>query len=440
MEKLSSKLSSALLMLSLLNCSKPDLLTYIDREYQEKEKKDVKDEDHDHKFKLPTIHQDKITFNEDEAIITMQVFDTEYNFDFHYQNEYIITKRQWSEGYLDEGKYVRTNRGKIETLSSKLIHRSNPVLDDLYKIADVGPSKNEILVSSSEGNLLINGLLTNNKLKPDKSGTIDISIKPTHKDIVLAYIDLYGGGGNDIYESESFKEYKEGIRKLREIFQKNVGLRTYNYDKISMVPEFKFDSIPGHVVRLPDLIEKLDVKYSIYVIKKEDIKDIKHQYETEEKIRVFKANEKSAFKNLLESSFRNLKIYINDADNGLPIKDVSVSITSDAKSPRDLLTDFGFKNIETYVYSLPSYPHSWSGRNWGSGHHCWSSLYNGCKFEVYTASNHKIIAKHPDYYQVYGIIKPYADGLEYIIEMSKIGTKIRLDTNPFGGKGTIRKN
>ncbi len=161
-----------------------------------------------------------------------------------------------------------------------------------------------------------------------------------------------------------------------------------------------------------------------------------------ERIEKEKIAETNRLKNLIYSTItqnlETLVIYVVDEDNGLHVSGSSIYITSDALSPGELLVQRGFPPSRLNEFTFPDYPNSWKGKNFGNGQNC--LIYDEpCKFQVYKYAKHKILVKHQSYYQVEGEIIPSEEGLEYIVEMSKIGAKFKLDFNIFGGKGRIKK-
>lgn len=432
MKKSFLNLFSGLLLFNMVNCRGPDLSPYFTGPFEDEKIEYVREKDHLHTAFLPTLFETNgVIFNENGAIIKMELFDVNYNLNFVYHDHYKIIKRIWWDRYLDveDGIWVvkSRRRGREEILNSQLVLREGPFLSSLEEISKTRKPEGKILISSSDNNVLIK-----NQFKPDNSGIVNVSIKPKNNNLVLTSIS----GEDNIYESEDFKNFKD---KIKEVSNRNSSLTENLYDKIFAKPEFKIDSIPNHIVDLSKIIDKVSLKYIIWVNDKQRINSIKEAYENEKRIENERAASEIGLERLLNRDFGKLKIYVIDEDNGLIIPGAGISITSDAQNPTSLLIRKGFPKNRIEEFYLPNYPNSWDGkRKWGDGRYC--KINNGpCLFQIYKPARHKIVVKHPDYYQVDAEVVPSRDGLEYIVEMSKIGTKVKLDLNPFGGKGKIRK-
>lgn len=155
-----------------------------------------------------------------------------------------------------------------------------------------------------------------------------------------------------------------------------------------------------------------------------------------------KAEEYSKLENIIESSIKSnlgsLSFSVLDYDNGLPIHNAEISITSDALGPWHILAQNGFlsEKLNWLNFSLPHqliYPNSWDGEKWGNGSYCKTNYNHNCNFVVFKTAKHKISVKHPQYYEYIDEFTPNEDGLSQEIRMYELGTKIRI--NIFGGRG-----
>ena len=146
---------------------------------------------------------------------------------------------------------------------------------------------------------------------------------------------------------------------------------------------------------------------------------------------------KNLINNYITQNLDNLKIYVIDEDNQLPIYGVEVSITSDAENPGSLLTRNGFPSSRLNEFDIIFYPNSWNGSKWGNGNYC-STTNSPCTFKVFSKAEHKIVVKQKNYYAIEKEFVPSKDGLEQVVEMAKI--RPGIDINILGGsKGKVRK-
>jgi hypothetical protein len=225
-------------------------------------------------------------------------------------------------------------------------------------------------------------------------------------------------------------------------FNKKQDLLKFNKEKNKFLENYSKFNLFG--VKTPLLQER---KKREDAFAEQEKRRIENQERESERRRIEEerqeALERERLDKIIQSTIRDnleqLTIHVQDEDNGLPIAGAGISITSDASPPKKLLIQKGFPKHKLDDFYILDYPNSWNANNWGDGQFCSSSTDHDCSFTVYKKAKHRFIIKHREYYAVDAVVKPIKDGYEYIVEMSKIGTKIKLDVNLFGGRGKIRK-
>jgi len=366
-----------------------------------------------------------VELNNNSYEFNLKVYNIVYDLEFTFEKEYTI-KEVW--GYTNDWReYKRFDVTREPTGNSRIVLRSS-------KIKSKSPAKNKFVKIRSD-----NSKIKSKTLKTDNFGEVNIPISLDDNKFVITKIKFE----NITYTTSAYKHFNENYP--HQVYD-NLKILTDQIPdsiKLSNGKKFKFDPYKGYAPSSASIASillssnllgenfSLEKDITIYTANRADLTS-KVKKEEEDR------SARSLFESIILKNLSTLYIHVLDEDNGLPINGAEVSITSNAQNPIDQLIRNGFPQSKLKDFSIPNYPNSWDGKNRGNWVYC--KIYDRpCSFVTYQTAKHKVIVKHPDYYQVDGELTPIKDGLEYIVEMSKIGTKIKLDINPFGGKGNLRK-